>query len=100
MTYNSPGSDKNASHKENYDEEFRSLKCNRKARPRLSVRETLKPLYNQKILITKEKYNDLMSLFTMTPPALPNEYRSFYEYLPFQGRRPQDESDLSDNDFL
>ena len=50
--------------------------------------------------MTKEKYNDLMSLFKMTPPALPNEYRSFYENLPFQGRRPQDESDLSDNDFL
>lgn len=37
--------------KENFDEDFRILNCNRKARPRLSLADTLKSLYQEQILL-------------------------------------------------
>lgn len=42
----------------------------------------LQPLFERPKLITKAKYNDLLALFTMNPPALSKEYRPFYETLP------------------
>lgn len=90
--------------KEDFDGEFRRLNCNRKTRIS-SANNNLEPLYQSQLPLTKEKYDDLMSLFKMNPPALPSEYKAFFESLPFRGdqsRKPQNiddfESDISDID--
>lgn len=85
--------------KEDFDGEFRRLNCNRKTRTS-SVTSTLKPLYLSQLPLKKEKYDDLMSLFKMNPPALPTEYKPFFENLPFQGekRKTAQEKEFSESD--
>lgn len=89
--------------KEKFDEDFRILNCNRKTRRHSSIASTLKPLYQNQLAIKKEKYNDLLSLFQMNPPALPSEYKPYFKNLPFQGNKRKNnqessESELSDID--
>lgn len=71
--------------KEDFDEDFRALDCNKKTRGlnRTSLSNT-KPLYASVLPISKERYSDLTSLFKSFPPALGPEYRPFYESLPHQ----------------
>lgn len=63
--------------KEDFDGEFR-LNCNRKTRIS-SANNNLEPLYHNQLPLTKEKYDDLMSLFKMNLPDLPSEYKAFLE---------------------
>ncbi|KAL1489543.1 hypothetical protein ABEB36_013497 [Hypothenemus hampei] len=66
--------------KETFHGEFRTLDFNKRNR-RLS-QTSLKMLHKRPIPITQQKYYDLISLFTMNPPALGDVYKPFYYSLP------------------
>lgn len=83
--------------KEDFDEEFRRLNCNRKTRIS-SANGKLEPLYHSQLPLKKAKYDDLTSLFKMKPPALPSEYTAFYQSLPFQGETRLQNTEASDSD--
>lgn len=70
--------------KESFESDnFRRVDCKKKALRRQST--SLLPCYPQARPIPESKYKDLMSLFSMNPPALSNDYFDFYANLPHGG---------------
>lgn len=85
--------------KENFDEDFRSLNCQRRNQSTLKESQMPKPLYKDRIPIKKEKYNDLLSLFNTKPAAIPIENKAYFENLPFkQSGRAASESEMSQSE--
>ncbi|XP_072384010.1 uncharacterized protein [Diabrotica undecimpunctata] len=74
------------------DEGFRHL--NLIKRTRTSIQSPLQPLYQQLIPISIQKYKDLISLFSVKPPALGDSYRPFYTSLPYENK--EDSSEIDD----
>lgn len=70
---------------------FRQVDCRKVALRRLSA-NVLLPCYPNGHPITTAKYKDLMSLFSMKPPALNRDYFYFYSNL-LHGRQEEEEEE-------
>ncbi|XP_074041474.1 uncharacterized protein [Leptinotarsa decemlineata] len=82
--------------RENFDEPFKILDFNKRSRRHTFLQ--LKQRYDQPIPITSLKYRDLVSLFTLKPPALGDRYKQFYLDLPHDGDVGEPECDFDDSD--
>lgn len=85
--------------KENFDDEFRTLNCKRRIGASSSNTNNIEQLYHDKLPIQRDKFNGLLKLFETKPPAIPTEYKSYYENLPVQGnQRRKNDSTVSESD--
>ncbi|CAG9826481.1 unnamed protein product [Diabrotica balteata] len=87
--------------KENFNEEFRTLNCQRRTKSTQNITTIMPyPLYKDRIPISLEKYKDLLTLFNTKPPAIPLENKDYFENLPFKatGREVSSESDISETE--
>ena len=83
-----------------FAEKFRTLNCNQKINPNSHATiYTPNRLYQTRIPIKKENYNDILSLFNTKPPSIPIQNKVYFENLPFyeagsKRECPQSQSEL------
>lgn len=71
------------------DDEFKCIDCSKNIRQ--SSHGILQSLYKKPKCISRDKYNNLMSLFATKPPAVSMEYYNFYANLSYSNIADGDE---------
>lgn len=80
----------------NADDSFRKVDCKKKALRRQST--SLLPCYPQGHPIMEAKYKNLVSLFSMNPPALSRDYYDFYFNLPHGRIQEEDDEEQEEEE--